>query len=434
MTAEIAIVNRSALALAADSAVTIRIGNTQKVYDSAEKIFEFSRKNPIALMVYNSVEFVGVPLDVIVRKYRNEEDQPYDCLKDAADLFTRYLETFKHDIKDERNHLNAVLSSAFNALNTRLLGVFKSAIEAQAVSEANNFNFSFEDELSKLIREDTDRHEAAKLDNYLVEVSIDQFTKRYGDVIKDAVGRIRFPIDPSKVLKLFEVYALAIVRSKIGSEILTGLVFGGFGKKDLFPTLDYIEIDGIYFDKLKVLSQKEIDIDRRGEKTAMLPSAQKEMVERFMYGLDSEIHEKILWFVGKATDEILNSKMGAFDGGEKVNIKKSVVREFGNMINKLMELERHSIQDIVNFMSKKELAEMAHALVELTSKKRRFSTDQETVGGPIDVAIVTRNEGFIWIRRKHYFDQAVNPGYYARVFAKEKGGENDSQTSGENHF
>jgi hypothetical protein len=83
-------------------------------------------------------------------------------------------------------------------------------------------------------------------------------------------------------------------------------------------------------------------------------------------------------------------------------------------------------------MSKKELAEMAHALVELTSKKRRFSIDQETVGGPIDVAIVTRNEGLIWIRRKHYFDQAVNPGYYARVFAKEKGGENNSQTAGEN--
>jgi hypothetical protein len=117
---------------------------------------------------------------------------------------------------------------------------------------------------------------------------------------------------------------------------------------------------------------------------------------------------------------------------EKVKIKNSVISEFGMMINKLRERERHSIQDIVNFMSKKELAEMAHALVELTSKKRRFSTDQETVGGPIDVAIVTRNEGFIWIRRKHYFDRAVNPGYYARVFVKEKGGENDSQTSGEN--
>jgi hypothetical protein len=71
-------------------------------------------------------------------------------------------------------------------------------------------------------------------------------------------------------------------------------------------------------------------------------------------------------------------------------------------------------------MSKKELAEMAHALVELTSKKRRFSIEQETVGGPIDVAIVTRNEGFIWIRRKHYFDRDANQGYFARVFGSRR--------------
>jgi hypothetical protein len=178
-------------------------------------------------------------------------------------------------------------------------------------------------------------------------------------------------------LVFIERYALAIVRSNIGSGILTGLVFGGFGKRDLFPTLVYVEIDGIYFDKLKIISQSEIDIDRGGERAAMLPFAQKEMAERFIYGYDSEMQERILGFVDKATDEILNSKRRAFKADEKINIKKSVISEFGNMIKQLRDRERYSILDIVNFMSKKELAEMAHALVELTSKKRRFSTDQK---------------------------------------------------------
>ena len=56
MTAEIAIANRTALAFAADSAVTIRVGNKTKIYDSAEKIFELTRKQPIGLMIYNNVE------------------------------------------------------------------------------------------------------------------------------------------------------------------------------------------------------------------------------------------------------------------------------------------------------------------------------------------------------------------------------------------
>jgi hypothetical protein len=381
MTAEIASVNRSALALAADSAVTIRIGNTQKVYDSAEKIFEFSRKNPIALMVYNSVEFVGVPLDVIVRKYRNEEDKSYECLKDAADLFTKYLEAFKHDVKDERNHLYAVLSSAFSVLNKKLFTVFQSATEAQAASKSHKFKFSFEEELSKLIGEETDRHEAAKLANYLVDVSIDQFTKRYGDVIKDAVERSIFPIDAndSKLLKQFGRYALAIVRSNIGSDILTGLVFGGFGKRDLFPTLDYIEIDGIYFDELKILSQNEIDIDRRGKKTRCYRSRRKKWLSDLCMGWIRKYMKKYSGLLIKPLTIYLTPKKALSWKDEKVKIKNSVISEFGMMINKLRERERHSIQDIVNFMSKKELAEMAHALVELTSKKRRFSTDQETV-------------------------------------------------------
>lgn len=35
-----------------------------------------------------------------------------------------------------------------------------------------------------------------------------------------------------------------------------------------------------------------------------------------------------------------------------------------------------------------------------------------TVGGPIDVAIISKCDGFIWLKRKHYFDRAYNPQYF----------------------
>lgn len=62
MTAEIAIMNRAALAPSADSAVTIRMGNKVKIYDSVEKLFEFSRQRPIASMIYKNVKLVGLSL------------------------------------------------------------------------------------------------------------------------------------------------------------------------------------------------------------------------------------------------------------------------------------------------------------------------------------------------------------------------------------
>jgi hypothetical protein len=38
----------------------------------------------------------------------------------------------------------------------------------------------------------------------------------------------------------------------------------------------------------------------------------------------------------------------------------------------------------------------------------------ETVGEPIDVAVISKGDGFVWIKRKHYFDANVNPGFFAR--------------------
>ena len=75
---------------------------------------------------------------------------------------------------------------------------------------------------------------------------------------------------------------------------------------------------------------------------------------------------------------------------------------------------------------------MAESLVSLTSFKRRVTHDPETVGGPIDVAVISKGDGFIWINRKHYFDPALNHQFFAnyytgnslRTTARSPGGDN----------
>lgn len=44
------------------------------------------------------------------------------------------------------------------------------------------------------------------------------------------------------------------------------------------------------------------------------------------------------------------------------------------------------------------------------------SVEPETVGGPVDVAVISRHEGFVWVKRKYYFNPAVNPRYMARAY------------------
>lgn len=72
------------------------------------------------------------------------------------------------------------------------------------------------------------------------------------------------------------------------------------------------------------------------------------------------------------------------------------------------------VLSIVEALPKDELAEMAEAVVSLTALRRKMSSDQETVGPPIDVAVISKGDGLVWIKRKHYFDIGLNPYFLAR--------------------
>jgi len=53
---------------------------------------------------------------------------------------------------------------------------------------------------------------------------------------------------------------------------------------------------------------------------------------------------------------------------------------------------------------------LAGFMVEVTVGFSRFLLGPDTVGGPTEVAGITRHEGFKWIGRKHYYDARMNPG------------------------
>jgi hypothetical protein len=94
MTAEIAILNKSAVALAADSAVTITTGDREeKTFDSADKLFELCRHNPIGIMVYNGLGFAEAPLQSLIKKYRSE-CRHFGKVEAAAFDFLNYLNAF----------------------------------------------------------------------------------------------------------------------------------------------------------------------------------------------------------------------------------------------------------------------------------------------------------------------------------------------------
>lgn len=73
MTAEIAVFNKSAVALAADSAVTISGGDgINKIYNGADKLFALSKHHPVGIMVFGSASICGIPWEMIIKEFRKK--------------------------------------------------------------------------------------------------------------------------------------------------------------------------------------------------------------------------------------------------------------------------------------------------------------------------------------------------------------------------
>ncbi|HXY06664.1 MAG TPA: hypothetical protein VEI52_02325 [Terriglobales bacterium] len=75
--------------------------------------------------------------------------------------------------------------------------------------------------------------------------------------------------------------------------------------------------------------------------------------------------------------------------------------------------------------------DLAEFLVDVTIKFSRFMPGAPTVGGPIEIAAISKHEGFRWVRRKYYFDRELNPEQeFPRVYTPET--KEDRRPPGEN--
>ena len=161
--------------------------------------------------------------------------------------------------------------------------------------------------------------------------------------------------------------------------------------------------------------------------STIMPFAQDEMVRSFMEGIEPDYWTDILGAFERLLDEYPRTLIDSIQGlseHEKERLNEGVTKTsneaFEEFTLKFNDLKRtryvDPVIDTIESMPKSELPAVAEALVNLQSFKRRVSGEQETVGGPIDVMLISKGDGLIWIKRKHYFDRAMNPQYLQAAF------------------
>lgn len=71
--------------------------------------------------------------------------------------------------------------------------------------------------------------------------------------------------------------------------------------------------------------------------------------------------------------------------------------------------ENLTVPFVVAAMPFQDAIDLAEFLVNLTINFSRFAPGAQTVGGPLEIAAISKHEGFKWIRRKHYYSRDLNP-------------------------
>jgi hypothetical protein len=435
MTAEIASLNKSAVALAADSAVTISTGDRdEKTFDSADKLFELCRHNSIAVMVYNGLGFAEAPLQSLIKRYRGE-CQCFATVKDAGYNFLEYLNGFGKSassrVKDDA--IRFLVSPVLKQMASRFEQAFQqhfmkaqnqpqqSPPPANAVANVQQIMASILDNVIAVF----DRVYQQAEDARFVGGGLPTITPHMEGVLQTLVENQFGVASPEQKARLLAIAKLILHKNKLSGGA-TGIVIAGFGSNELFPTLISFEIDGMVGDQLKFVDRNFIDIDRDGEKARVIPFAQKEMVDRFLYGLDDGIERNITTFCLNTVSDIRKSILNHLQFPtlqDQEDFDKTVSTAEDAFIDGLKSKafdvirtnSKISIDAMVEFMPKPEMAKMAEALVNLTSIKKRVTRGMDTVGGPIDVAVISQAEGFVWVKRKHYFPADLNQRYVARV-------------------
>ena len=96
MTSEVCLMNRLGVVLAADSATTVRYwnGNEEEVryFKGANKIFQLSDFQPVGIMIYNAVDALRVPWEVIIKEFRRElGTKSFNSISGYADEFVSFV-------------------------------------------------------------------------------------------------------------------------------------------------------------------------------------------------------------------------------------------------------------------------------------------------------------------------------------------------------
>ena len=192
----------------------------------------------------------------------------------------------------------------------------------------------------------------------------------------------------------------------------TYLVFAGYGETEPYPSICKCVVTGIKEGKIQY--DKGISIISDNQESKIFAEGQPDIIEAITYGVQTKRIDDICNRLSKLIKKLVklqnqyqntpNLHLDAIDDG-------TIRQEVKEVIDNSKELHFKQLKDLVKGYNLQEMACLAENLIKATELHRKITFQQESVGGLIDLAVITREDGFQWLNRKSWYEPSKGGQY-----------------------
>jgi hypothetical protein len=425
MTTQVVLMNGLGIAVASDSAVTAG----SKVLTTSEKIFPLPAPHKGALLTAGLAEFMGIPWEVVFSAWCETLDHQLNSMMEYRDALQKFLQSTVSNLGDLSLAENGYLLRSYygedNVYN-KILEIYASVVtpffqnvlssEEYEKYLQDDWSEEFRDSISKMVTENLvsdfrnqielvakERRELYTITPIgLSEAQALIWVQNWWNDLEEDVQKDDFPDFPTipglaeMVMYLHSVY---IFHPDYNDSLINII---GYGAGDLFPSAAGTFIHGCVRGTLI----------KRGDAY----SSPEDGTRAFFFGQDdaiSAIFKGDDWLLSSAATDAnqqtlqqIYSQLELSQDEQVLQAKEYVRQSLENdsirnkMLSEGKEQRRDPFYKAIGMSPILDLAEFSSQLVGVQAAFAAMTQENPSVGGVVDVGIVTHRNGFEWIRQK----------------------------------
>lgn len=194
----------------------------------------------------------------------------------------------------------------------------------------------------------------------------------------------------------------------------TYLVFAGYGEAEPYPSICECEVTGIKRGKIQYTKPYDIISISDEMESRIYAGGQDDIIEAIKYGIQDQRIDDICKRLSALVIKLLKSRK-MYKDAPNLHLdlidQNVIYQEAEEIIIKSAREHYQQQLRLIKGYNLQEMACLAENLIKATELHRKITFQQESVGGLIDLAIITKNDGFQWLNRKSWYEPSKGGQY-----------------------